>query len=169
MKQICKLWIWITTIAVMLIIFKLSSAIGEQSSKFTLQITEQIAKHIVFIMGKDVDNVNYLTNIAMWDNLVRKAGHVIEYALMAITINISFSFYHIRKWKSLFLCFGTCFVFACSDEIHQLFIAGRTGQLTDIIIDLVGIVLGITFFYIAKYIFQFIVNIEHKPDKDKAE
>lgn len=40
--------------------------------------------------------------------------------------------------------------YAAIDEIHQLFVAGRSGQITDVMIDSIGIALGICilmFFY----------------------
>ena len=40
--------------------------------------------------------------------------------------------------------------YAALDEIHQLFVAGRSGQITDVMIDSLGIALGICilmFFY----------------------
>ena len=33
-------------------------------------------------------------------------------------------------------------IYSFTDELHQLFIPGRAGQLQDILIDLIGIILG---------------------------
>ena len=33
--------------------------------------------------------------------------------------------------------------YAISDEIHQLFVSGRAGQVQDVIIDSIGVILGI--------------------------
>ena len=35
-----------------------------------------------------------------------------------------------------------CFLYACSDEIHQLFIPGRSGELLDVLIDTTGGILS---------------------------
>ena len=42
-----------------------------------------------------------------------------------------------------FISFIICFLYASSDEFHQLFVPGRSGQVTDIFIDLIGVVLGL--------------------------
>ena len=38
------------------------------------------------------------------------------------------------------------FVWAVSDEIHQLFVSGRQGKITDVLIDLLGILLAVWFY-----------------------
>ena len=35
------------------------------------------------------------------------------------------------------------FVYACSDEFHQLFIDGRSSEFTDVLIDTCGAILGV--------------------------
>ena len=36
-----------------------------------------------------------------------------------------------------------CYLYACTDEIHQLFIQGRSGSFTDTIIDFIGCLFGL--------------------------
>ena len=40
-------------------------------------------------------------------------------------------------------CFGFCFLYACSDEFHQAFVPGRVGQFSDVLIDMIGVLLGV--------------------------
>ena len=40
------------------------------------------------------------------------------------------------------------FIYACFDEFHQLYVTGRTGQLMDIGIDMIGVLFGVLVFYI---------------------
>ena len=39
-----------------------------------------------------------------------------------------------------------CILYSCTDEIHQLFVSGRSGSIIDVMIDCIGIILG-TFVY----------------------
>ena len=41
-----------------------------------------------------------------------------------------------RKMKALL--FAT--LYACSDEIHQLFVVGRSGALIDVFVDMIGMI-----------------------------
>ena len=47
---------------------------------------------------------------------------------------------------SLILALALCSGFAMTDEFHQTFVAGRTGQMMDVIIDSLGAIVGM-FFY----------------------
>ena len=55
--------------------------------------------------------------------------------------------------------------YAISDEIHQIFVAGRAGQVQDVVIDSIGVILGICILLLLakiikiKYIY-FIFNIK---------
>ncbi|MBC8059640.1 MAG: VanZ family protein, partial [Clostridiaceae bacterium] len=40
--------------------------------------------------------------------------------------------------KSIFLAVGLVFFYACTDEIHQLFVKGRSGRFRDVMIDTSG-------------------------------
>ena len=52
---------------------------------------------------------------------------------------------HYTNWKyKKRITIGICFLYASLDEIHQLFIAGRTGQVKDVFIDTLGAVSAIT-------------------------
>ena len=51
-------------------------------------------------------------------------------------------------FRTLFLWRGRiCILYACTDEIHQLFVPERYG-LMDVLIDSIGISLGLLFFFI---------------------
>ena len=45
--------------------------------------------------------------------------------------------------KAIIIAFLGTFLYACSDEFHQLFIPDRTGRLLDVFIDMIGASLGI--------------------------
>lgn len=70
--------------------------------------------------------------------IILKSFHLIEYATLGILLFIAFT-----KYKSTLI---TAYLYACTDEIHQYFVAGRTSKFTDTLIDLLGIILGIILF-----------------------
>lgn len=55
--------------------------------------------------------------------------------------------YEIKKNVKIFtlVSFSIIFIYACIDEIHQLFIPRRTGQIKDILIDSIGDIIGLIF------------------------
>ena len=40
-----------------------------------------------------------------------------------------------------------CFIYACTDEFHQLFVMGRSCEIRDVLIDTLGSFVGILIYY----------------------
>lgn len=80
--------------------------------------------------------------------LIRKLAHMSEYAILAL-----FTYYALIKIafnkRIIFqITFLISFLYACSDEFHQLFISGRSGQFTDVLIDSTGCLIMLLFLYL---------------------
>lgn len=74
---------------------------------------------------------------------VRKAAHLTAYvilgALMLLTVKD-------KQWatkKLIILSILFCYIYACTDEIHQAFVPGRGPLLTDVLIDTAGATVGV--------------------------
>ena len=79
---------------------------------------------------------------------MRKVIHATVYFVLAFFIMIIFSilFEHNNYLLSVLISLILCIIFAGTDEFHQTFVNGRTGQLLDVIIDSAGAVIGIMFY-----------------------
>lgn len=75
--------------------------------------------------------------------LVRKLAHFTEFLILGLlVVNVGNSFgYHGKK--VLMFCFLFCFLYACSDELHQMFIDGRVPAVFDVLVDSLGSLGGI--------------------------
>ena len=85
-----------------------------------------------------------------WDRIVRKLVHVTEYAvLMPLIYHVlrpsTENGWHLRSGL-LAILGGT--LYAASDELHQLFVPGRNGSVSDWCIDMAGVLLGISVPYL---------------------
>lgn len=91
---------------------------------------------------------NNISQLEMADFLIRKAAHMFSYFVLAVL----WFMYMYDNSKSVFnvsiYSFILTFVYACSDEFHQLFIQGRSGEIRDILVDSTGAIIGIAFIYI---------------------
>ena len=121
----------------MMIIFQFSMQDGEESAGLSLTIVHMILKIFPFIKNQDLLHF-----------IIRKAAHMSEYALLSLTFVYGF-------YKSNFVISKVClysllctFLYACSDELHQLFVSGRAGQFTDVLIDTTGGVIMIVCLFI---------------------
>lgn len=86
----------------------------------------------------------------LWYVLERKGAHVIEFLVLALLTATYFSTHAVlRKGKkSLYvLVFLFGITYALSDEIHQFFVFGRQARFTDVLIDSIGVLLGMALFF----------------------
>ncbi|MBU0279101.1 MULTISPECIES: VanZ family protein [unclassified Gemella] len=88
---------------------------------------------------------------------IRKLGHLSEFFALGYFFS---SFLATTKYfftnKKKYIVYSLLFVvlYAISDEVHQLFIPNRSGNITDVFIDSIGGMLGIFTFTILKNFFK---------------
>ena len=56
--------------------------------------------------------------------------------------------YNLELNKTLVISLLFCIIYACSDEIHQMFINERTAKILDVLIDTTGSLTGILLIYL---------------------
>jgi VanZ family protein len=79
--------------------------------------------------------------------IIRKLGHITEYAILAALVWRALRGGTAWKWSMtmVFAISGiTCALFAISDEFHQSFVPSRTSSFHDVMIDVCGAVIGLT-------------------------
>ena len=112
----------------MCFIFFMSNQPAEISDSQSIGIINILSK-----MGIDMNGI--FGDIANF--IVRKCAHFIEYMILGfLIINLlknDFKLQHVL----LFAIMGV-FLYACTDEFHQLFVPGRSGNFRDVIIDTSG-------------------------------
>lgn len=119
---------------------------GESSSSLSMRITVKIAD-IINIDDSQLEEYNQ--TLEKMNYAVRKTAHMCEYAilfiLLAIPLYINVVFKNINElefWKMWMITLLLCIFFASTDEIHQLFVNGRSGKFTDVCIDTAGASIG---------------------------
>ena len=85
---------------------------------------------------------------AIWIILVvaRKCAHVSEYAVLALLLWRALRNVPALRTKTLMVCAAVlvgCSVVAASDEFHQTFVKSRTPSVRDVLLDVVGALLGL--------------------------
>ena len=79
------------------------------------------------------------TTIASIQLVVRKCGHLAEYAILAALLCRAMR-HSSQRW---FAAWGIAAVYASLDELHQSFVSSRTGTPWDVSIDCVGALVGV--------------------------
>ena len=86
-----------------------------------------------------------LPSFGVADFLVKKGGHMLGYALLALCLIRGVG---ARQKDLLWIVIGLVFLYGCTDEFHQLFVAGRTSKFSDVLIDTTGGTIGYLFWLI---------------------
>jgi len=57
-----------------------------------------------------------------------------------------------QKTKLVIYSSSCGIIYAITDEVHQLFISGRSGRVEDVIIDSIGVLTGVTVYLFLKQV-----------------
>lgn len=89
-----------------------------------------------------VQGVRYVTSISVSEMVVRKVAHVFLYFVLGILLTLLVRTYRIR-WRSVVLwAVGIACAYAATDETHQLLVGGRSGQVSDVLLDTAAACVG---------------------------
>lgn len=139
MKKVFKL---VLLILWMILIFCFSNQRADDSSKLSDGVIVKVASVLV---KDDLTNNKKDELINKYTFIIRKTAHFSIYLILGIlSINLlsSFDIKRIIAFSSLI-----CFIYACTDEFHQLFIIGRSCEVRDVLIDTLGSLTGILIYY----------------------
>ena len=141
-----RIILWILVILWMGVIFTFSSFNSSESSKQSKGIINFFIKNVVEIFDKDLTETEELELVSSLHTPVRKLAHFSIYLVLGILVSLLLKTYNFTTKNIILLSILICFLYACSDEIHQLFISGRSGEFKDILIDTCGSSVGIILF-----------------------
>lgn len=141
----------VLTICWLVLIFGFSARDADTSGQDSGRIGRMIGECFVpgFREWSDVKQEQFVEAV---DFPVRKTAHATEYAILGMLM--FGTIYEEKKSKVhnyvLSWIFGTCY--AATDEFHQLFVPGRSGQIRDVMIDSSGVLAGLLVIYIVMWI-----------------
>lgn len=137
-----KILPWAIVILWMALIFLFSHQPATESAEMSSGITRLISNMIKAIAS------NFDLNQESLHHIIRKCAHFTIYLILGILVNNALKGNNISTLKCILLAFLICVLYAISDEIHQIFIPGRSGQISDVLLDSSGGLLGILILHI---------------------
>lgn len=130
----------------MCIIFAFSAQTKEESGAVSESFTYQMVSSTRMFFHLDLSDARVKEIADAIEGLVRKAAHMAEYGILSVLLYL-----WIGQWEMGFLRRGgtavcATAVYAATDEIHQLFVVGRSGRFSDVCIDSAGALAGVVVF-----------------------
>ena len=134
------------TVLIMVMIFCFSMETADQSDRTSGKFSRRVIK-VVCPQYEKLEPVQQKSIYDSVQHIVRKCAHFTEYMMLGFMIRLcleSWFGYRLKRYKILaFISFGTGTAYACSDELHQISIDGRSGQWTDVLVDGSGVFAGV--------------------------
>lgn len=127
--------------------FYFSNQSGDRSNG----ISEDIVLHILNLLSISPDSSIKVMDLANF--VIRKLAHFSEYTVLGIGLCGLMRVLVKRYWGITAIVLGA--VLASLDEFHQLFIPGRSAMVSDVVIDICGVVVG-------SIIFTLIILLQEK-------
>ena len=142
-KIIVKLLVWVPPFIIAIFIFGFSSQNAEQSSGLSSKAATAI---IHFANNSHILNVKFENESQFIENMqypIRKCAHMSEYMIFTLSVVLALYVWNVKnKWLYI-IAFAISVIFASTDEIHQLFVPGRSGRAVDVLIDSIGATIGL--------------------------
>lgn len=143
--KLCKMYLsWILVLVWICFIWSNSLASGQGSDATSLYWVSRLQSVLrcLGIYGQAVQN-----------HFIRKAAHFLEYFVLGLLVSNArfYSWEDVYFWNTKYsskiemLTGLLIFIIPAIDETIQLYVPGRSGQLTDVILDISGAVIGCIF------------------------
>ena len=163
MKIFWKILLVLLILVWMGFIYFLSSVPGQESNiKSKAMIQKAIEKEVG---KKEVTEEEHQKQVQKLVNKInaplRKVVHAVVYIILAILIGVACKVYGSKKWMYISFPIVLSFLYACTDEIHQRYVVGRSGKVSDVVIDTCGAIIGLV-------ILQVCIVIKNKIKEQKG-
>jgi len=141
-KKILSISAFIIWIAV---IFLLSAQPKEESNALSMKVAEVVSQTV--LPNRVVEEKGF--NLYRLNNTIRTHAHFLSYLVLGIlTLNL-LGVMGISKYRVL-ISLLICVVYAITDEFHQIFVPGRGAQISDILVDSFGALVGIEIMFLGR-------------------
>lgn len=139
---------WFLVLACMALIFSFSHQPGEKSAEISGEVTEIIIQTVEKITPKaEVDKDTF-------HGTLRKSAHFFAYFLLGLLMINALRASNKKGHRGLLWALILCVLYAITDEVHQTFIPGRSGEISDVILDSVGSSVGIGLYWLGETLYS---------------
>jgi VanZ family protein len=145
MTKMCLLR-WLTVVLCMSVIFFFSSQNKEQSDKSSKTIAKAVKTVVEKVLSSDAETKPDINTI---DSAARKLAHFSLFVLLGFAVIWAADLYFNNLFL-LLISLSICIIYAVFDETHQHFVPGRAFQVSDILTDVLGSLIAVSYYYLIK-------------------
>ena len=127
----------------MILIFMFSNQPAEESSKLSDGVIEKTIGNIYKTTHKNTTEEKQNEIKEKYTHIVRKTAHFTIYLILGLLVSTLLKQYNLTTKQIIIYSILICMTYAITDEIHQIFVNGRSGEIKDVLIDTCGSTVGI--------------------------
>lgn len=127
----------------MILIFMFSNQKADESTRVSDGVIEKTIGNIYKKTHKNVNEKKQEEIKEKYTHVVRKSAHFTIYMILGLLVGLLLKEYNLETKKIIVYSILICMTYAITDEIHQIFISGRSGEIKDVLIDTCGSTIGI--------------------------
>lgn len=133
-QKIKKYAVWLPALLTAAAIFYFSAQPADISTGMSDGVSRLLLKigSFLHITGNIQD---YHKILEIMSTPVRKSAHIAEYLFLYGTMLFALYHWDLRRNRLIWTAYALTVLYACTDEFHQLFVPGCSGQFTDVLID----------------------------------
>ncbi len=139
-----KFFLWLALLGLSILIFGFSGQNAAESTDVSQGLLAKIFGCFPGFHG--LSKEQQLELLIQYDKPIRKTAHFLIYALLGFLAACQSQLYDMYGLRQTRVVVPATFLYACSDELHQRFVPGRSGQWSDVFLDTVGAVTGYLIF-----------------------
>ena len=148
--KLYRIFVFICLLGWAVMIFSLSAESADESAETSGGLVEKI---IAFLFP-DFDSLSEAAKQKMLDLIsfiVRKAAHFTIYAVLGVLALLNtITFKSIALKYRVLIASLFSLIYAVGDELHQLYVPGRSGEIRDVFIDFSGALSGVVVLLVFK-------------------
>ena len=132
---------WSLVLLWMGVIYGLSAQVAVESNALSHGVTEIVVETVQAVVPSvelSVDTLNHL---------VRKNAHLFAYLVLGMLVSHAFARNGLHGSENAKYTIRICVLYALSDEVHQMMVPGRGPAFMDVMIDSLGVCIGLSIYY----------------------
>ncbi len=146
-------YLWVLPVIWMAVIFMFSHQPSDSSAQLSGRLT-----HIIEAIAKFINIDTEKIDLHL---IIRKGAHFTEFAILGFLLFIAIFPSSRTVIKAGIMSQLIGMGYAVLDEVHQLFVPGRSCQVTDMLIDSCGVLFAV----LLSYAFVMLKRVLHKPSR----
>lgn len=116
---------------------------ANESTKVSDGVIEKTIGNIYKKTPKNATEVKQKEIKEKYTHIVRKTAHFTIYLILGLLVGTLLKQYNLTTKQIIIYSILICMTYAITDEIHQIFVSGRSGEIKDVLIDTCGSTIGI--------------------------